>query len=397
MAGCARVGGLRRAAFGVASGLIAAAALATGCGILEGVDALRIGDPGDAASSDVGDVRSVPQESSTTDGGAGADSAADSTKADSVGPADGPGGETSADSTTGLVDGCVPTGPEVCTDGIDNDCNGLIDCADPACAAYTCVAAISSWNIVAFGASTRSACPTGYGPASDLLVDPSLAAYACSCKCSLATSPSCLSGELSVYDGVTCTALIGTTPANDGGCVVRTLSAAEHLLQPPPPVGGSCTSLGVATPPPAGSAGETCALSGRAGGGCAAGKVCVPAPATPFLTCIAQPGSVSCPAGYPIAHATGAALTDTRACSACGACGAPTATCTSPLMTCYSTATCTGEVGTLPGNGMCDPTSFQALSYEYSATVTGATCAALAPGQPTGSATLTTPSTVCCP
>jgi len=29
--------------------------------------------------------------------------------------------------------GCTPTA-EVCTDGVDNDCDGLIDCADPDCA-----------------------------------------------------------------------------------------------------------------------------------------------------------------------------------------------------------------------------------------------------------------------
>ncbi|MFZ5897087.1 MAG: hypothetical protein ACOY0T_38875 [Myxococcota bacterium] len=31
----------------------------------------------------------------------------------------------------GMVANCVPTGPEVCTDGKDNDCNGNIDCLTP--------------------------------------------------------------------------------------------------------------------------------------------------------------------------------------------------------------------------------------------------------------------------
>src|SRR5438105_3089918 len=28
---------------------------------------------------------------------------------------------------------CIPRGPENCTNHIDDDCNGLIDCVDPAC------------------------------------------------------------------------------------------------------------------------------------------------------------------------------------------------------------------------------------------------------------------------
>jgi len=40
--------------------------------------------------------------------------------------------------TTTTVQGCVPTGPENCGDMIDNDCNGLIDCADPACQPPVC-------------------------------------------------------------------------------------------------------------------------------------------------------------------------------------------------------------------------------------------------------------------
>jgi len=43
--------------------------------------------------------------------------------------------------TTTTTVPCVPTGPEAgnCGDMTDNDCNGLIDCADPACGLSTCV------------------------------------------------------------------------------------------------------------------------------------------------------------------------------------------------------------------------------------------------------------------
>src|SRR5215470_12527899 len=44
------------------------------------------------------------------------------------------GGDDGASPFDGGAAGCRPTGTvEVCEDGIDNDCNGLIDCADTAC------------------------------------------------------------------------------------------------------------------------------------------------------------------------------------------------------------------------------------------------------------------------
>jgi hypothetical protein len=394
-------GGLRRAAVSVA----ALAVVASGCGIVEGVDNFRVQGAPDASLADVADapppidVNAMPDssvsnpESSTPDvAPPPRDSGAlDTTLAQDTSTIDA-GGDAPV-----TKDACVASGPEVCTDGIDNDCNGLTDCADPACAAYTCVAEPAGWSLVAFGASARAACPAGYGPALDVLVDPSLASYACDCTCSVSTPPSCTTGEVAIYDGAACATPLVSTPGNDGACTGHMFGSTTHLLDPLPPTAGTCSSALATKPPAPGTNGETCALADSVGAGCSAGEVCVLEQAAPFQTCVMQQGSgAACPSGFPTSHTAGTSLTDTRACAACGPCGAPTVTCTDPQITFYQDPACTVVVGTLPASGLCEPTNWQALAYEYSATVV-ATCPAGPVSQPTGSATLADASTVCCP
>ena len=54
---------------------------------------------------------------------------------------------------------CVETGPESCMNGLDDDCNGAVDCADSACAPVTqCVPEALAFVLVA----SEEACPAGY-------------------------------------------------------------------------------------------------------------------------------------------------------------------------------------------------------------------------------------------
>src|ERR1700678_3969885 len=64
------------------------------------------------------------------------------------------GGETSKE--TGVDAGCVKGAIEDCTNGMDDNCDGLVDCADPECSgdggAYSCTALPTEmgWSLVAF-------------------------------------------------------------------------------------------------------------------------------------------------------------------------------------------------------------------------------------------------------
>ena len=91
---------------------------------------------------------------------------------DAAGNPDGPGSEGSpfveggsgdgadaADAADdGPIPGCIPQ-PEICDDGIDNDCDRHTDCDDPDCKpGFACVpAAPSGWQLVGFSAATQPA------------------------------------------------------------------------------------------------------------------------------------------------------------------------------------------------------------------------------------------------
>src|SRR5688500_13229795 len=105
--------------------LVSAISVAVGvaCGI-DAVGVAPIGDEGDGGAS------SGASSGTTSSGGSSG---------------------TSADGASGGVDAppaCTPSGPEVCEDGVDNDCNGQKDCEDTACGQYACTKGETGWTIV---------------------------------------------------------------------------------------------------------------------------------------------------------------------------------------------------------------------------------------------------------
>jgi len=187
----------------------------------------------------------------------------------------------------GGADASAPGAETSCFDGIDNNGDGLVDCADPTCASVAaCVALV----------------PSGW------------------------------LGYAALYDGVptgvpSCAApfAVTVTPGSAG------LSAAPATCAPctcGPPNGGACAAGGgtaTVSPPTFARIGLGCKDQASPAAGCT-GTVCQPRPSAPFGAgiCVLQPGDVPCPSGTPFTdrHVFFVGVDDTRGCTAC-ACGPP--------------------------------------------------------------------------
>ena len=293
---------------------------------------------------------------------------------------------------------CVPTGPEVCDDGIDNDCNGRVDCADPACAStgFACTPSVpAGWLVVAFNATQRVACPAGYPTPTDLTAAPANPG-SCACNCTTVGN-TCSASPFSVAVGPsnTCTGSSATGLVADGGCnPVSGLTGINPnaYLQANAPAGPtSCT------PNPSNTLGAT--RNGRScegtktGGGCTVG-VCARSPGTPFSSCIQRAGQQSCPAGYPNRTIVGLTATDTRGCTPCSCANVPCLV----NVAIFNSGNC-GGASDMAGltNGQCILQSngnFNAANYV--ATVLDGGCRPTAPSVPEGGLALQSESTICC-
>ncbi len=308
-----------------------------------------------------------------------------------------------------VVDGCAAT--ESCANGIDDDCNGLVDCEDPACATqgYACVdGPPAGWTLAAFSAAARPGCPADLPSQLDVDVDPTSFSgdTACGCTCGLGSEPSCVEGNVSTKYGATNACNGGTNKVVDypagGGCVVASVSLAPYVLAEQPSLsGGSCTAVATVERPPTGAtAGELCEGQTAFGAGCGEGQVCARAPAG-FGRCVVHDGAAGCPPGpYGAAHTIGV-LDDTRGCTAC-ACSPPSATCAQGTWDFFANNTCSGKPSiVIPTNDQCTGTGQPASgtltgSNRFTSVMSDVACAPPAPVGPIGSVELTGTQTVCC-
>lgn len=328
-------------------------------------------------------------------------------------------GGASSTSTTSTASG---GGTEDCLDGIDNDSNGAIDCADQACqAGFHCVDAepAGGWKghfyvtATTLPAPAAAPCPPDLQANGGEFATPAGPAQCSACSCGALQGAACSAPGIACFPNST--SCMGTpqdwTPAvKDGACHKPSVPAITFSLSckltsaPAVVAAGSCAPSPVDFPnkAPFQQRIDACGTD-KVGGGCPSGKVCVPKGSggpTESL-CVRQDGAKACPAGWTqtIGGYTGAA--DTRSCDAC-ACGAPGTGCTGGSYTFFDLDQCMagGNDNPIPvGSSTCADVS--ALLDSFSWSVQGqlpmpkGSCPASG-GAPTGSVQPTQPFTYCC-
>jgi hypothetical protein len=313
---------------------------------------------------------------------------------------------------------------EICTDGVDNDGNGLVDCEDPACqAGYTCVAAPAGWSFGAFasiapGGQARP-CPPGYATSPTFVQEPA-SSVTCTCTCPSTCgevfcggSPNAPPGPVVVSgasaDGGCAAPVGGVVPSS--GCSALQLSKGQAIGFAAPPFESSGTlSEGLATV----GHPEDVLCFAPTGGGCGAGQACVPRPSSTWKLCGVQAAAVDdgpltadgvCPhdlvaslpgeaaeigdagdagdAGAPLVFAVATRWDESSACNECDCESDPEAGCADAVLTLYADSSCQSPVSKV-GPGVCAPVAQDIRSASYGATAVHIGCTDDSHPAPTG-------------
>jgi len=360
-------------------------------------------------------------------------------RADAIGDSGSVADSGSLDATPDGTAPCVETSSiEDCTNGVDDDCNGAIDCADPHCQGlgFSCVpewpgagawtAPVALYDLMVPGgpAPTPPSCAGYY--ANDILDGrgvPVAPPSPCTCSCGPVQDATCTAPRASVWttqgcSGTTysaavvagggCTVIESTQDGINAGQIVNAGTASGSCA---PALDTSKTVWHADAISGWAETGRVCApaegrtyLAGSAGG-CAAGLVCVEPAATTFgggKICLLSSGQVACPSGYATEHNYYDGGVDTRGCSGGCTCGAPAGIQCQPAVSLYSNGDCSGTSlgittactntrgGSLGSNNRVSATAQSSPSGGACASAEGTTA-------PSGSVTASTgAATVCC-
>jgi hypothetical protein len=322
------------------------------------------------------------------------------------------------DGEGGAADACSQ--PENCTNGVDDNCDGLVDCADPTCnkGGFACTPGDipSGWTLVAYDATARPICPSSYGAGGEQAVVTNVGGAAATCTCGCSGTAATCEGT-AIIIGYPNSCVMGT-PVNlavaDGACSPATTSITAtdsyelNFQSSVSAEAGNCSGAGQVMgtlAPPTFSAGATCAVSSPLGAGCTTG-VCAPAPGTGFVGCITHPGNVMCPTfgfSQPTLASTGTpGYLDMRGCAGCTC--ATTLNCGSVTnVALFASATCEGSAAFNVNSGcqlINTSGTNQGYKVSYGPLQGSAACVptSATPPAPTGAVVLDSSAlTICCP
>ncbi|MEI9952700.1 MAG: hypothetical protein WDO74_27895 [Pseudomonadota bacterium] len=314
---------------------------------------------------------------------------------------------------------------ENCSNGIDDDRDGNIDCADADCVVgYSCappipgggwVGPLSFWS----GSGQPPACTNANGFPTEVTnagtgISQTAASTCYSCSCGAPHGISCQVGTAAFFSDGTCSGQGGNLTVVQGMCIAfvsLTLDPSGVRWQSAPAAGGACIpkSSGSAVFPPVqwDTRMRACGDPPPDGGGCGAGT-CVARPKDPFSKqlCIYQRGDLACPSGlYNNQYVYFTGVDDTRTCSDC-ACTPPTATSCTGSMKLYTDQDCLVDETTLSSVLECsalapDPTPppppyVTLRSIKYTGSANDAGYCAVQPSTAGGSVIPSDPITLCC-
>jgi hypothetical protein len=271
----------------------------------------------------------------------------------------GSGGTASSGGGGTSAQGGAPN--EDCLDGVDNDDDGLVDCADPVCQPdHECVPlppVPSSWtgyyilDTQLFPAEPPPLCPDGENP-EILFEGPGAPARCSACGCD-APGGSCTHPEMGLWTNTSsCSGIpdYALAPA-DGNCHgfpvnCGSTCSSDQRVQ----ITQSSTLSGASSCAPSGGAAtltplwnsehHACGMPVRGGGGCDTGMACVSKGESFGGACVRRDGDEMCPTEWQQVVAYQSA-DDTRDCSAC-TCDASGVACTGGSFVVSDDGSCNG-------------------------------------------------------
>jgi hypothetical protein len=287
--------------------------------------------------------------------------------------------------------GCVIQ-TEDCYDGVDNDCDGLSDCADPDCMPVVACVPRPSGN-VGTTIPTGQQCPKGFaftnqGMPFGASLDGGGACTGCQCGTSAVTA--CKATLTTFVSTTDCQAdangkSVATISWGDPtACLVPDNSVANVFgaaLTPWSVASSACAASGTPVRPTASFTTQTsfCPatnLAAMGNNGCPAGSACMRKPPASAM-CVLLADASACPAGTKSGGVLYAGLQDNRSCGPC-ACDLQGASCDGLVLQMGSDYACTAHTADIKGGAhtctTSQPTGVYVPGYHLTGSPTNGTC-----------------------